>query len=174
MNYAVSIICMVGSLTSKESSVTLPVALLFIAFLFQWSEDPGGFRIPQILAHLKGAVKDAAVPLGFLIAYLSFVVGWLGAGRVAASTLFERPKAVDVSGGYHFVLDSAVLENLYYAVSWAFNVPVGWHGQYLGLDLWMIMFAVGFAFIAGGPRTTFSRLRNGINGPWIGGRGMDC
>jgi hypothetical protein len=131
--HAAALACFVGSLCSKEAAVTLPAVLLAIDVILNRKS------VLRTLTDVRAYVLVA-------VAYLLFVVGYLGVQRPAFQTLINK-SATDV--GYRFALDKTMLENADVATTWAFNIPRGWMTESRGVTGWMIQFLKGFRiFIA--------------------------
>lgn len=119
-----SVLCFVLSLCSKETAVTLPVMLVALDVILNRKKF---FR----------TVADVRVHLVVLAIYLLFVMGYLGVQRSAFQSLINMPGP---EYPYRFALDQTILQNADFALTWAFNIPGGWHTQWRALDGWMIEF----------------------------------
>lgn len=153
---AISVLCFIASLWSKEAAVTLPATLVIVEML-------RGTNAP-ILRRFGNAVTSVGWHLLVLAAYLMFVVGYLRLESGSIATLFktqDKPKE-----GYSLVLDRTNFSrNIDHAVSWAFNVPRGWTMQFSALPQSTRYFLKGFRIamlaLAGG--MLFDRRRR----PWL-------
>jgi hypothetical protein len=126
-----AIICFLLSLCSKEAAVTLPAMLVAL----------------DIIVNLKPvfrAIADARGHIALLAVYLVFVVGYLGVQRSAFESVINRP-GPEVT--YRFALDETIVQNADLALTWAFNIPRGWHTQWRNLDGWMIAALKSFRIV---------------------------
>jgi hypothetical protein len=124
--YWVSILCFVAALLSKESAVTLPGILFMLAIAW----DPVS-RAPweKFLYAIRTTMAQTAV----LIVYLAFAVGYLHVAGVSVRGLFDQSQKPSF-GDYTPVINGGVLTDARLAISWAFNIPRGWWGQWQHLS----------------------------------------
>jgi hypothetical protein len=124
--YWMSILCYIGGLLSKESAVTLPGILFMVAITF----DPVS-RPPRekILYAIRTTIGHAAV----LMVYLAYAVGYLDVAGVSVRGLFDQSQKPSF-GDYTPVINSGVITDARLAISWAFNIPRGWWGQWQHLS----------------------------------------
>jgi len=116
---AISVLCFIASLLSKEAAVTLPATLILVDVL-----RSNGASFP---GRVRKAIMSVGLHLVVLAAYLVFVVGYLRLESESIATLVnpEKPKA-----GYALTLDRGNLaRNIDQALSWALNIPRGWTTQ---------------------------------------------
>ncbi len=131
--HTTALLCFLLSLCSKETAVTLPVMLVALDVILN--------RKP-----ILRSIADARAHLVLLAVYLFFVVGYLGVQRSAFQSVINRP-GPEIS--YRFALDQTILENADVALTWAFNIPRGWHTQWRTLDGWMVRFLKAFRLLTG-------------------------
>jgi hypothetical protein len=135
---AISVLCFIASLFSKEAAVTLPATLVMVETL----RSTGA----PILGRFRNAVTSVGWHLLVLAAYLTFVVGYLRLESESIATLFKTPETP--KAGYALVLDrSNFSRNIDHALSWAFNVPRGWTTQFGELAQPSRYFLKGFRFV---------------------------
>src|SRR5436190_1365481 len=115
---AISVLCFIAGLFSKEAAVTLPATLVIVEMLLGGTNGP-------IRRRFGNAVKSVGWHLLVLAAYLMFVVGYLRLESGSIATLFKTPEKP--KEGYSVVLDRTNFSrNIDHAVSWAFNIPRDW------------------------------------------------
>ena len=139
-DYWISGVCFIASLVSKESAVTLPFTLAALALLV----GAQNAEVRDFGKAIISALHSVRLHGLILLVYLALTLGYLGVGDFAFSALFDRPENLD-QGGYHFLLDSTILENTYLAVSWAFNIPFGQEAQWRTVPAGMVVFLLAFA-----------------------------
>jgi hypothetical protein len=101
------------SLCSKESALTLPVALAVVALFL-------GFKPKRVASSL--------VPHAVLLAgYLWMALGRLGVAAEALASFQNHPTVLE-AGGYYFFIGPHILSNAISAWAWALNLPVGMLG----------------------------------------------
>jgi hypothetical protein len=132
---AVSLLCFWCSLWSKESAITLPFILIAIG-LFHSDTD-------TMRKKLVGTMTSVRWHLVMGFAYLVFALGYLYSGSPAFETLLNPPENAP-SGAYFMVLNSGILKNVDLAMTWAFNIPRGWHAQWRNLSPGSLAFLRGF------------------------------
>ena len=131
--YRLSLVCFVGGLLSKEPAVTLPGILFLAAIMFR--SAPKSVRERLIFA-IRSIVPHALI----LVVYLAYAVGYLHVGGITLSRLFD-PSQKAASGDYAPVLNGGgILTDAGLALTWAFNIPSGWWGQWQPLTPWMITY----------------------------------
>lgn len=130
--YRASLALFIASLLSKESAVTLP-GVLFVASLM-FAAGPESFKA-RVLQSARSIVPHAIV----LALYLVLALGYLKVENVSVATLFD-PSQSPNPGDYVPVLNSGVFTNADLSLSWAFNVPRDWWGQWQNLKPWMTAF----------------------------------
>jgi hypothetical protein len=100
-----------------------------------------------------------------LLAYLIFAIGYLEVQGFDITKLFEAPEKLQ-EGGYYMVIDEHLLRNADIAMSWAFNIPRGWHtgfrdvspGMIGFLKLFRTLVIAGAALLILSPQRTFLLL----------------
>jgi len=130
--YRLSMACLVASLLSKEGAVTLPVIL----FLLDVCSESGSRSVGQRFIR---AARSTLPHMAIVSAYLIFIFGYLNVMNVSLAQLLKRPRNPE-AGGYTFVLDNTVLKNADLALTWAFNIPRGWWGQWRPLTTGALAF----------------------------------
>ncbi len=134
--FLVSVTCFVLGLFSKESSVTLPAALVALDVILNQTPP-------------SKAIAAARVHIAILAVYAVLVFGYLGVQRPAFKSILKRP-GPEVA--YRFALDRTILTNAGQALTWALNLPSGWQTEARHLDRWQIrilkIFAAGMAVLA--------------------------
>jgi hypothetical protein len=120
--YCVSLACLVGSLLSKEAAATLPALLFLLHLLF--APPYSDFR-----SRVNRALRSTAPHFIVVVVYAVFVLGYLRVQGLDLGELLDRPRHTQ-EGGYHFVVDHGIFDNMDLAATWAFNIPRGWHGDF--------------------------------------------
>ena len=131
--HTAALLCFLLSLCSKETAVTLPVMLVALDVILN--------RKP-----LRRSIADARAHMALLAVYLLLVVGYLGVQRSAFQSVINRP-GPEIT--YRFALDQTILQNADVALTWAFNIPRGWHAQWRALDGWMVALLKAFRLLTG-------------------------
>jgi hypothetical protein len=131
--HTAALVCFAVSLLSKEAAVTLPVTLVVLDVIFARK-------------HVLRALADAKGHFLLLLVYVFFVVGYLGVQRSAFQSVVNRP-GPEIT--YRFALDQTVLQNADVGLTWAFNIPRGWHTQWRGVAGWMVDFLKLFRILVG-------------------------
>lgn len=127
-NLRLSLICFAASLCSKESAVTLPATLFVLEIILNGKS-------------IRDAITGMRAHLAVAVVYVAFVVGYLGVQHSAFQSILKMPGP---EFAYRFALDRTIVTNADHALTWAFNLPRGWHTQWRGLAGWMIVFLKGF------------------------------
>ena len=130
--YGTSLACLIGGLISKEATLTLPVTLLVTSVTF----DSGakGFR-----ERLRRGISATIPHFIVVIAFGVFLFEYLHVQNVSVTKVFDasqRPKP----GDYILVFNSGVLKNADLALTWAFNIPRDWWGQWQHLTYGMLFY----------------------------------
>jgi hypothetical protein len=124
--YWLSILFFVAGLLSKEPAVTLPGILFLVAIAFDPVSRPPRERF---LYAIRTTIPHAVV----LIAYLAYAVGYLDVAGVSVRGLIDQSQKPSV-GDYTPVINGGVLTDARLAISWGFNIPRGWWGQWQHLS----------------------------------------
>jgi hypothetical protein len=125
-DYWTSILFFIAGLLSKESAVTLPGILFLAAIAFDPISRPPRQRIQY-------AFRTTAGHAAVLIVYLAYAVGYLDVAGVSVRGLFDQSQKPAL-GDYTPVFNSGVVTDARLAISWAFNIPSGWWGQWQHLS----------------------------------------
>ena len=81
---------------------------------------------------------------------ISDIRSWLSVFRQPSFDALLNPPEKTTSGAYYVVLNpEVVLQNLDLALTWAFNIPRGWHTQWRHLSPWAIGFLKTFRITIG-------------------------
>jgi membrane protein implicated in regulation of membrane protease activity len=86
------------------------------------------------------AIRTTIPHIAVLIVYLAFAVGYLDVGGVSVRGLFDQSQKPSF-GDYTPVINRGVLTDARLAISWGFNIPRGWWGQ------WQHLSAALFAYL---------------------------
>jgi len=112
---AASVLCFALGLGSKESAVTLPVALAAVALF---------------LGYKPRKVASSLAPHAVLLAgYLWMALGRLGVAAEALASFQNHPTVLE-AGGYYFFIGPHILSNALDAWAWALNLPIGMLGAW--------------------------------------------
>jgi hypothetical protein len=131
---AISLICFIISLCSKEAAVTLP-AVLFIAALLKTDSASLAKRLTGALMLVKGH-------LALLAVYLVFSIGYLHVAGMSFWNIVKPPERASTS--YDFVFGKSILQNASIGISWALNIPQGWIASSQHLPIWAVCFLKTF------------------------------
>jgi hypothetical protein len=130
--YGASLTCLIAGLLSKEAALTLPVTLLLTSITFDCASKTFPERFRRGIA--------ATVPhFIIVIAFVVFIFGYLHVQNLPLSKMFDasqKPK----SGDYILVLNGGFLKNADLALTWAFNIPRWWWGQWQHLTAAMLLY----------------------------------
>jgi hypothetical protein len=137
--YNASIVFLIGALLSKEAAVTLPMILFLLYVVFD-------SRAGTVRLRIFRAVRAIRSHAFVVLLYFAFVVGYLHVQGIDLRQLFNRPKVLQ-QGGYYFVVDKGALENIDLALTWAFNIPRGWHGDFRHVPNVWVSFLKGFRIV---------------------------
>jgi hypothetical protein len=118
-----SAVFFIGSLLSKETAVALPFVLVAVWLFFPSQGRP---RLRSLGPHFA-----------ILVIYLIVAIGFLHIRDVHIRQLIDRPGVAGQSG-YQLVLGKNVQESAAVALSWAFGLPRGLHGQWPLRHRWML------------------------------------
>jgi hypothetical protein len=130
--YALSLIGFVAGLLSKEAAVTLPAALFAAGILF-------GNAAHSFRERFLWTVRSIVPHLVILVVYLAFAVGYLNVMGFSVRRLFDRSQAPN-PGDYIPVLNGGVFKNADLALTWVFNIPRAWWGQWQHLSAPMLLY----------------------------------
>jgi hypothetical protein len=131
--YWLSILCFIAGLLSKEPAVTLPGILFLVVIAFDPVSRPPRKRF---LYAIRTTIPHAVV----LIVYLAYAVGYLDVAGVSVRGLFDQSQKPAL-GDYTPVINLGVFTDARLAISWGFNIPRGWWGQ------WQHLSRVLFAYL---------------------------
>jgi hypothetical protein len=134
--YRLSLFCFVASLMSKEAALTLPATLFLTVLLF--SPEGGPLR-----ARFVRALRAIAPHIAIVMVYLVFAIGYLHVIGISTASLLNQSQAPN-PGDYIPLFNAGLLKNADLALSWAFNLPRGWWGQWQHLSPAMIVFLKWF------------------------------
>jgi hypothetical protein len=137
--YLTSIACFVGSLFSKEAAVTLPLILVSLHFL---NATPSEAWRERLVRSVRSTLPHTAI----LAAYMLLVVGWLNTIGTPLTQLFRTPERPE-AGAYQLVFDETIFKNADLALTWVFNIPRGWIGQWRNLSPTAMAYLKGFRLI---------------------------
>jgi hypothetical protein len=114
--YRLSMLCLAGSLLSKEAAVTLPAMLFVTGIIYgqKW----------------KRALRSIAPHAAILLVYLSIAIGYLDVQGVSLKT-FLNPSYKPNVNDYVPVLSTGALKNADLSLSWAFNIPRAGQKRYV-------------------------------------------
>jgi len=129
--HAAALVCFLASLCSKEAAITLPATLFAIDVIFNRKS-------------IRRSLADVRTYLLVAVAYVLFVVGYLGVQRPAFQALGNGNSP---DAGYRFALDKTIGENADVAATWAFNIPREWMTESRGTTGWMLGFLKGFRIV---------------------------
>jgi hypothetical protein len=127
------------ALLSKEAAVSLPATVAVLGWF-------GGDSKIGWKARARRTISIAAPHFLVMAFYLVFAIGYLHVGGEALSNVLRAP---DPQGppSYQVTFGTSMVTNLDLALTWAFNLPRGWHTQLRPVDPWMDEFLKAFRFV---------------------------